>query len=223
VALRDAKSKAQSHRDKMKSKFNTSDSEYQTKLRAQEKLESSISSTISAINKAVTPPRFVVNPLPEREEDMLVVLFFAMMPQELDLLCSCLLSAQTMLVEPSDGNSNWRGLSVEESAEFQEVCKRSSMPATSFVDHYKAYSIYGDDAENQTLRLLPMCNIVVPENHGKQSVDEMSIEAHSALWFPSTSPWKLMYSTCLDPFKWNMLLTRGDSTPSLCRGTVSLL
>ena len=123
----------------------------------------------------------------------MVVIFFQMLPRELDLLCLCLFSAQTMLCEKTKIS-----MTDLEKEYFEIVWKMEKCPSPTFIDHYNNYNPF-PYSENKSLLVYPE-HLEIPRAYGKQCIDDMMDETDSSMWFPAGN-FCLMSAALTDPFK----------------------
>ena len=184
---------ADTEKKRLENVWNRKQAVYNTRSKELGELQNKLENTKKKIAETIKPPKYVVNPLPLSEEDMMVVIFFQMLPRELDLLCLCLFSAQTMLCEKTKIS-----MTDLEKEYFEIVWKMEKCPSPTFIDHYNNYNPF-PYSENKSLLVYPE-HLEIPRAYGKQCIDDMMDETDSSMWFPAGN-FCLMSAALTDPFK----------------------
>ncbi|KAF0720233.1 Aste57867_471 [Aphanomyces stellatus] len=150
--------------------------------------EQQVSTIEQRIRETIQVPPFVICPLPKTKEKALGVLFFFLIPPDLNILSRLAVAAQYTLVPRPPGNLS----SLE--------CIRVPTPL-SWAQHYNSYSVETrkiPPAETQHWILYPS-QLAIPSHFGPTTVDGIKT-AKASFWYPCDTANGVAWSTGLNPF-----------------------
>ncbi|KAJ3031469.1 UNVERIFIED_CONTAM: hypothetical protein HDU68_003800 [Siphonaria sp. JEL0065] len=137
-----------------------------------------VNSKEEAIAREIKTPQFVKNPLPQHENEAMVVIYFTLIPQDHHILSE-------LLVLSRKSFNPVENFPVE-------------AHANSWMDHYKSCDTGSDFAKSE-FSLHPLA-LHVPTSYGPSTVDGISTDSSSCVWYPNglknamsissgTNPW----------------------------------
>ncbi|KAJ3321859.1 hypothetical protein HDU76_014018 [Blyttiomyces sp. JEL0837] len=128
------------------------------------------------IDDAKVCPHFVIEPLPDNKADALSILFFFLMPREIEIMTDLLHASQNTLVP----RAPWtHGVDLDKSY------MNSSHPRkTTWITHYNNYAKPGIAAVSKGSYDIRIVGYAVPSKHGPSDITSL-YSSSQCIWYPN--------------------------------------
>jgi hypothetical protein len=160
-------------------------------------LNQKMSNISSSISRKKIPPKFIIHPIPKNLENALEVLFFLMMPENLNIFSWFCYQSQMKLVAKKPCN---RSQEIDSLEEYLNVSKENFY----WKDHYTKYSSSFLQTSNSFYQLSTKDDI--PKSYGPSDIEFISSVSECS-WYPGINDNLFKSCTLINPFSVNLKRT----------------